>query len=89
MFGLKEILYENPYLNVVREDLARSMEPISKETLTSTVTVEGREQIEALFSMTPYYWRTSPADKAKLEKTETLTTELAFDIFLFRKGKRQ
>ncbi len=89
LFGLKEILYENPYLNVGREDLPRSMELIRKETLTSTVTVEGREQIEALFSMTPYYWRTSPADKAKLEKTETLTTELVFDIFLFRKGKRQ
>lgn len=85
LFGLKEILYENPYLNVGREDLPSSMELIRKETLSYTVTVSGTEQIEALFSMTPYYWRTSLADKEKLRRLDMLTTELAFDIFLFRK----
>ena len=42
--------------------------------------------IEALFSMTPYYWRTSKEDREKLEKLDILTTSVDFDIFLFRKG---
>ena len=42
--------------------------------------------IDALFSMTPYYWRTSEKDRAKLDALEQLTTELDFDIFVFRKG---
>ena len=87
LFGLKEILYENPYLNPGRADLPRSTPSTVRRRLTYSITVEGREQIEALFSMTPYYWRTSPADRQKLESLETLTTDVDFDIFLFRKGQ--
>ena len=87
LFGLKEILYENPYLNPGRADLPRSMPSTVRRRLTYSITVEGREQIEALFSMTPYYWRTSPADRQKLESLKTLTTDVDFDIFLFRKGQ--
>lgn len=86
LFGLKRILYDDPYLNLGRADLPKQMELIRKESLCQTVTVKGREHIEALFSMTPYYWRTSVSDKAKLSNLDELTTEIAFDIFLFRKG---
>lgn len=87
LMGLKQVLYDDPYLNPGRADLPKSMEQISSERLTYTVTVEGQEQIEALFSMTPYYWRTSEADHAKLKGLERLTTEVDFDILLFRKGQ--
>ncbi len=87
LLGLKEILYENPYLNPGRADLPQSMQSTACRRLTYRITVEGRERIEALFSMTPYYWRTSPADRQKLESLETLTTDVDFDIFLFRKGQ--
>lgn len=85
LLGLKRILYENPYLNTERADLPRKMELVAKDRLSYTVTVQGSAQIAALFSMTPYYWRTSPADQKKLEALTELTTELDFDIFLFRK----
>jgi 23S rRNA (guanine745-N1)-methyltransferase len=57
--------------------------------LIYTITVEGEEAIEALFSMTPYYWRTSEADRAKLKNLQTLTTEVDFDIFIYQKGEEQ
>ena len=85
LFGLKEVLYENPYLNPGRADLPLHMKEIEKKRLSYTVTVEGREQIDALFSMTPYYWRTADADRKKLQALETLTTEVDFDIYVFRK----
>jgi 23S rRNA (guanine745-N1)-methyltransferase len=87
LFGLKEILYENPYLNPGRADLPTDMQQIDCRRLTYRIEVEGREQIEALFSMTPYYWRTSEADRTKLKILDRLETEVDFDIFLYRKGQ--
>lgn len=89
LMGLKQVLYENPYLNPGRADLPAKMREIDRRRLTYTVTVEGGEAIEALFSMTPYYWRTSEADHAKLKGIQTLTTELDFDIFIYQKGDKQ
>ncbi len=86
LMGLKRALYENPYLNPGRADLPTQMKEIDRQRLAYTVTIVGREAIEALFSMTPYYWRTSEADRAKLNAIESLTTELDFDIFTYQKG---
>ena len=85
LMGLKLVLYENPYQNPGRADLPAQMTLVEKQRLHYTVTVEGGEHISALFSMTPYYWRTSQKDHAKLKNVERLTTELDFDIYLFRK----
>ena len=84
--GLKQVLYENPYLNPGRADLPTQMEEVDRRRLTYTVRVEGNETIEALFSMTPYYWRTSESDRIKLKNIDTLQTELDFDIFIYKKG---
>ena len=83
LMGLKRVLYDNPYLNPGRADLPTNMQKLDQQRLTYTVTVEGREVIDALFSMTPYYWRTSEADRAKLNAVQSLTTELDFDIFTY------
>ena len=86
LLGLKRVLYDRPYLNPGREDLPRQLEPVRREQLLDTVTVRGSEQIAALFSMTPYYWRTSAADRARLDRLDELETEIQFDIFVYRKG---
>jgi 23S rRNA (guanine745-N1)-methyltransferase len=54
-------------------------------TLRDKIEVEGSEQIAHLFSMTPYYWRTSPEDKRKLDRLERLQTEIEFDFKVYRK----
>lgn len=86
LFGLKEQIYENPYQNAGRADLPRDMVCVERFKLSYSVTVRGQEHIQALFSMTPYYWRTSHTDRAKLASLDSLTTELDFDLFLFKKG---
>jgi len=86
LMGLKQAIYENPYANAGRADLPRGMALLEKKLLRYEITVEGGEMIAALFSMTPYYWRTSEQDRAKLDPLERLTTEVEFDLFVFRKG---
>ena len=85
LLGLKEQLYETTYLNKERADLPRKMSLVAKDQLEYSITVESSEQIAALFSMTPYYWRTSEGDREKLSGLSSLTTDLDFDIYLFRK----
>lgn len=86
LWGLKEALYDTPYLNQPRADLPVGMKLISKERLHDTIEVAGKEQIMSLFSMTPYYWRTAEKDRQKLERLNLLTTEVDFDLFLYQKG---
>jgi len=85
LMGLKKLLYENAYQNPGRADLPINMTKVAQHRIRNTITVNGQDQIQALFSMTPYYWRTSPKDRAKLMGEESLTTEIDFDLFLFRK----
>ena len=85
LMGLKSLLYDTPYVNPGRNDLPISMKQIGQERLRGTVTVKGNDHVRALFSMTPYYWRTSESDRSKLETVETLETEVDFDIFIYRK----
>ena len=85
LMGLKEQIYADAYANAGRADLPERMELVKRRRVHETITVEGREMIEALFSMTPYYWRTSKADHAKLATLDSLTTEIDFDLFLYRK----
>jgi 23S rRNA (guanine745-N1)-methyltransferase len=54
-------------------------------TVRDEIIVEGREQIANLFSMTPYYWRTSQEDKKKLDELDRLCTEIEFDVGVYRK----
>ena len=86
LHGLKRALYDNPYFNLGRADLPQHMVLCSQKKLTYEISVEGREAIDALFAMTPYYWRTSEHDKAKLDAIESLKTEVDFDIYLYKKG---
>lgn len=85
LMGLKEQIYETAHENLGRADLPCAMTQIDRRRVYREITVEGREMIEALFSMTPYYWRTSRADREKLAALDTLTTEIDFDLLLFRK----
>lgn len=87
LLGLKERLYDNPYLNPGRADLPVHMQLIEKRRLTYEITVKGQDTVNALFSMTPYYWRTSESDRKRLAGLEELSTEVDFDIYVFRKGQ--
>ena len=51
----------------------------------SFITVNGQESIEALFSMTPYYWKTDVEGGERLRALDVLETEIKFDFLVYRK----
>ncbi len=83
LMGLKRVLYESTYSNTERTDLPQSMELLERKTVRFEISVEG-EDIMRLFSMTPYYWRTSESDRDKLLSLDRLLTEVEFEIYVFK-----
>ena len=85
LMGLKRAIYDDVYENGERADMPESMEHVDKIIARHEIEVKGEEDIFALFSMTPYYWRTSEQDKEKLKRLESLKTQIEFEINVYKK----
>ena len=84
LFGLKEVLYDTPYLNDERLPQTEELELVGTQKITSHITLASQEDIEAVFQMTPYYYRTRPADRERLAGLDTLDTDIEFVIAEYR-----
>ena len=85
LFGLKAAVYDEPYLNPAPDYAPEGFTALERVDVVGEITVAPQKQIENLFMMTPYYYKTGAADQAKLRVLDTLTTEIAFGILAFRR----
>lgn len=85
LFGLKQALYDTPYLNDEKLPSCHTLELVGRTKVTADIVLGSAADIEAVFQMTPYYYRTSSRDKAKLAGLETLATPIEFVIGEYRK----
>lgn len=85
LFGLKSALYETPYPNDEKLPEAPGFTLVSTQKVTSRIRLVRKEDIEAVFRMTPYYFHTSEADRQKLAAYDTLETDIEFVIAQFTK----
>ena len=85
LWELKKAVYEKPYKNEVSDMKIEGFELIQNISIHEYINLKSTEDILSLFSMTPYYYKTSQNDKAKLEKLETLKTQIHFCVAVYRK----
>lgn len=85
LWEFKNYIYQNPYRNVPRRDRLRGFEMIDVIQLTYRIQLQSADDIQALFSMTPYFWKTSRKDAQKLRELRQMETTVAFDVLLYRK----
>ena len=83
LFELKEAVYETPYKNDEKLPLTELLTLKETIKIQNEITLTSHDDIAALFGMTPYYYKTSPADKAKLAGLQRLavTTEFVLGIY--------
>ena len=88
LLGLKSALYSEVYLNNPEKltDI-EGFTRIKTDRVSYKTVIEGKEQIENLFSMTPYYWKSSRRDADKLRELNVLETELDFEVVIFQKNR--
>lgn len=83
LFELKEILYDTPYKNDEMPPETEYLTPKEKRKVTGKIHLSSKEDIDALFRMTPYYYRTGDRDKEKLFSFNELDVTVDFCVFIY------
>ncbi len=85
LFSLKKSVYDIPYLNDVPDADIDGFALIDEIRLSQNINVSSNEDIQNLFKMTPYYYKTGKTDQQKLDSVDTLETLAEFCIRVYRK----
>lgn len=85
LIGLKQAVYDEPYLNGETVRDTDGFDIYDKRSVLYDITLESSADINALFMMTPYGWKTSEKDAKKLNALTSLTTRLDFDLIIYKR----
>lgn len=85
LWGLKQAVYDTPYLNDEKLPETKLLQLVGVQKITATIHLASKEDIDAVFRMTPYYFHTSEADKQKLTEYSQLDTQVEFLIAAYQK----
>lgn len=88
LWELKEILYDRPYINEVKQVPYEGFDSVEVRHVEEVIHMPCREDIGALFQMTPYFWNTPRDGIRRLEELTQLDCRISFDIHIFRKSGR-
>ena len=85
LYGLKAAVYDRPIENPAPDYAPEGFHFEERVDVCARIEVAPCEQIENLFMMTPYYYKTGVRDQAKLHALDRLQTEIAFGILVLRR----
>lgn len=85
LWELKQAVYDNPYKNEVADMEIEGFTLADKKIVHNVIDLCTSDDIQSLFSMTPYYYKTSKKDKEKLEKLDSLKTQIHFCSAVYKK----
>lgn len=84
LFEMKKIIYDKPYKNDEKAPETQKLKLVSKTKITDTVEI-GNDDLKTLFSMTPYFYRTSEENKSRLNHIASLDLTVSFIILEYSK----
>ena len=85
LMGLKQRVYDTPYENPAPSYAPEGFSLVCRKDVRATLHLTNAEDIQNLFLMTPYYYKTSRKDQEKVTHLTELTTPISFGIFVFEK----
>lgn len=89
LWQLKEVLYDRPYPNEEKETPYAGFTYQAIVPVEDTIHLPCRADIQALYHMTPYCWKTPRSGAERLEQLETLDCCIAFRIHIFQKNGQE
>lgn len=84
LYELKEFLYEEIHLNAPKDDNLNDF-ILENEYQVDDFIHLNNSQIQDLFTMTPYYYKTSYEAKERLKSLTSLSTRISFIIKVYKK----
>ena len=85
LWELKQAVYDTPYLNQPEDTAIEGFSLLEEQIISKEIFLPNGQAISDLFSMTPYYYKTSEKDKEKLSSLETLSTQIEFHLCAYKK----
>lgn len=84
LWGLKSAIYEHPYPNEVKDYALEGFSLLQVDYVHEMIQLNTAEDIQNLFRMTPYYYKTGREEHARLEELTELETEISFEILQYK-----
>lgn len=85
LWEMKQVLYDEPYPNEEKETPYEGFAYEAIVPVDADIHLEHQADIQSLFRMTPYAWKTPKEGKERLASLEQLTCRIAFRVHIFRK----
>lgn len=85
LWGLKAAVYDKPYENEAENLEVEGFELTKRQEIRQSIALDSAEDIQNLFAMTPYYYKTGAEDQKKLQALSVLVTDIEFGILVYRK----
>ncbi len=85
LWEMKEVLYDTPHENEVADFALEGFSLLEETRVTCPMQLPDRDTIAALFSMTPYYYRTPAAGRTRLDALTSLAVTADFHLLTYRK----
>ena len=86
LWEMKEVLYSTPKENQVEDFALPGFELLEAEEVIAPFVLDTQEKIHALFSMTPYYFRTPKEGRERLATMTNLEVTGRFHLLVYRKA---
>ena len=84
LWELKTSIYDEAYENEKVDHTYKGFRMIGKEKVHTTISLPCQEDIDNLFTMTPYYYKSSVETVDRLHHLGTLTTQIDVDIITYQ-----
>lgn len=85
LLELKNAVYDKVYENPPAEHTAGGLKYMFSREIKYSIYLDSADDIQSLFMMTPYYYKTGRADQEKLGKLKSLETKIEFGIDVYTK----
>ena len=85
LMDLKKVLYEDVYENQIEEANYPGFVHEDTRVIDYTIHVQGQDMLQALFQMTPYYWKTPRSGIEALKTIEELDVRIQFHLDIYKK----
>lgn len=83
LWQLKQAVYTTPRKNTVAPYPLAGFELIGEQQLCSQIAINNPQDIQDLFMMTPYYYKTGKAEQQRLAALNTLVTDTQFALLIY------
>ncbi len=83
---LKEVVYDTPYDNEEIPPILNGFILTHESSVKYTMNIRSNEHIKALFSMTPYAYRTPAEGVARLDAIDSLDVTAHFALYLYKRN---